>query len=478
VSGGNFVLERNDAGGSDAGSGGFAYALAATVTAQNNAIGGGSAANGGAAWSVFNSRLFETNDTVVDNYGGLIGTYANPASTLSVVNSICWNPLLGSDIEGADAISYCCLNDTNVSDAGKSNVVGGGVVFGDPGFANLVPHSPDLGEGSICLDAADTAQAPSDDIHGAARPQHGDGDGVADADIGCAEYFDEGLPEVTHSVAYLSHATRVTLTASDTASGPKQIRYRVDGGTEQSASGASAVVTLTDLGVRQLAYRVLDWADNSSAWTTVTVPVKYTGLSFAAPSVSAYRSARVWGYLKYANASGALVPFAGRTVRIQQYKGGAWTTVKYAVTSATGSYACTLTPTSRTWYRAVYVGSSATLLSQISASRAVLPQAYLTRPTGPVTAGKGVPFTAAGFLLPRHTAGTTPVRILCYRWEGGRWTYKGGYAASVTDYSAAYSKYSARVKLPSVGYWRIRAYYLTSGTNFRTYGPVRAIRVE
>jgi hypothetical protein len=66
--------------------------------------------------------------------------------------------------------------------------------------------------------------------------------------------------------------------------------------------------------------------------------------------------------------------------------------------------------------------------------------------------------TVYGYLKPRHTKGTYPVRIYKYRYVGGVWKSYGYAKAKASNYSS-YTKYTARVKLPSPGKWRLRAYH-------------------
>ena len=69
--------------------------------------------------------------------------------------------------------------------------------------------------------------------------------------------------------------------------------------------------------------------------------------------------------------------------------------------------------------------------------------------------------TVYGSLNPRHTAGTSPVRI--YRWRktaSGAWKSSGYVKARVANYSS-YSRYSQTLSFPARGKWRIRAYHPT-----------------
>ncbi len=102
---------------------------------------------------------------------------------------------------------------------------------------------------------------------------------------------------------------------------------------------------------------------------------------------------------------------------------------------------------------------------------------YLSRPSGPKSITHGVAFTSTGYLKPRHTAGTKPVRIQCYRKVSGVYRLKKTYYAKVSNYSS-YSKYKASVKLPDRGSWRIRAYYPTTTTNYSKVSTYRNITAK
>jgi hypothetical protein len=71
---------------------------------------------------------------------------------------------------------------------------------------------------------------------------------------------------------------------------------------------------------------------------------------------------------------------------------------------------------------------------------------------------RGKAATVKGYLKPRHTAGTFPVRIYKYRYVSGKWKSYGYVRAKASNYST-YTKYSASVKLPYKGKWRLRAYH-------------------
>jgi len=78
-------------------------------------------------------------------------------------------------------------------------------------------------------------------------------------------------------------------------------------------------------------------------------------------------------------------------------------------------------------------------------------------PKAPTTMSHAKSSTVYGYLKPRHTAGTYPVRIQAYRLVSGVWTSHGYTKANASNYST-YTKYSAAVRLPHTGKWRLQAY--------------------
>jgi hypothetical protein len=85
------------------------------------------------------------------------------------------------------------------------------------------------------------------------------------------------------------------------------------------------------------------------------------------------------------------------------------------------------------------------------------PSVTLYNPVAPATMYRAKAKLVTGYLKPRHTAGTYPVRLYTYRYEGGKWVYRGYVNAKAYDYST-YTKYAAWVSLPYTGKWAIRAY--------------------
>ncbi len=97
-----------------------------------------------------------------------------------------------------------------------------------------------------------------------------------------------------------------------------------------------------------------------------------------------------------------------------------------------------------------------------------LPNASVGNPVAPRTMTRGRYYTVTGSLKPRHTAGTSPVRIYRYRYVGGKWKSYGYVNAKVVN-RLSYSKYTKRMSLPAAGRWRLRAYAPTDAQHFGTW---------
>ena len=132
-----------------------------------------------------------------------------------------------------------------------------------------------------------------------------------------------------------------------------------------------------------------------------------------------------------------------------------------AVTAADGGFSFGVTPRRRTYYRVRFAGD-ASYQSAASAYRRVTPRALVGTPKAPQTMYAGRAKTVYGYLKPRHTAGSRPVRIYKYRRVAGRWKSYGYVNARAYNYST-YTKYSASMRLPYRGNWRLRAYHPADG---------------
>ena len=95
---------------------------------------------------------------------------------------------------------------------------------------------------------------------------------------------------------------------------------------------------------------------------------------------------------------------------------------------------------------------------QMAVFEVVVPRVTVGAPIAASTMYVNKPKTVYGYLKPRHSAGTYPVRIYKYRYVSGTWKSYGYIKAKAHNYST-YTKYSTSLKLPYRGRWRLRAYY-------------------
>jgi len=86
------------------------------------------------------------------------------------------------------------------------------------------------------------------------------------------------------------------------------------------------------------------------------------------------------------------------------------------------------------------------------------PKPTVGTPIAPSSMRKGRYYTVYGYLKPRHTSGTYPVRIYKYKKTSSGWKSYGYVAAKASYYSSTTTKYSKSVSLPSTGKWRVRAF--------------------
>jgi len=83
-------------------------------------------------------------------------------------------------------------------------------------------------------------------------------------------------------------------------------------------------------------------------------------------------------------------------------------------------------------------------------------------PMAPTSMSVNKSRSISGYLRPRHSVGSYPVRIYRYRLVKGKWEPHGYVKARVGDYRT-YSKYTAALRLPYRGKWRLRAHVPASG---------------
>jgi photosystem II stability/assembly factor-like uncharacterized protein len=127
--------------------------------------------------------------------------------------------------------------------------------------------------------------------------------------------------------------------------------------------------------------------------------------------------------------------------------GGPWTRTTRLSTASVGSHVVY----ARAWDRA---GNSCDASGTFTVTK---PPADVRNPIAPARMSHSRYYNVYGYLKPRHTARTSPVRIYKYRLVSGHWRSCGYDLAKASNYSS-YSKYSHAIRLPTRGTWRMRAY--------------------
>lgn len=165
-------------------------------------------------------------------------------------------------------------------------------------------------------------------------------------------------------------------------------------------------------------------------------------------------------------------PLASRYVYLQYWTGSAWVNLYPSkLTASNGAVSFTVKPDKKTSYRLKYYAGSGYNLAE-SAYRTVTPRVSLSTPSRPSSAVRNRAFTVIGTLKPRHTAGTYPVKVECYRYErqsngSYKWVLRKTVSAKASNYYS-YSRYTASVSLPYAGKWVLRAYAPTDTLHYAT----------
>ncbi len=179
-------------------------------------------------------------------------------------------------------------------------------------------------------------------------------------------------------------------------------------------------------------------------------------------------SASVTGTLTVLSGASAV----GRAVDLQYLSGTTWTRLASATTTASGRVTFTVKPASKTSYRLVCVAPG---LQQVASGIvAVTPGVSVTVPTKPSVAYRNRAFTSVVTLKPRHTVGTYPVNIQCYRLESGKWVLRKTVKAKATYSSTTYTRCSGAVALPYTGTWKVRAVAVADSAHAATTGTFSA----
>ncbi len=161
----------------------------------------------------------------------------------------------------------------------------------------------------------------------------------------------------------------------------------------------------------------------------------------------------------YADLKAGVTPLSGMPVYLEYSANGSsgWTRATAVITQPiAGRYQTIVKRTIKGYYRFRFAGDG-TYGPSIGPAVKVYPKAYLTNPYAPTTVYRNRAFTTYGYLKPRHTSGSYPVRIYKYRYVSGVWKSYGYVTAKASNYSS-YTKYLKALSLPYAGKWRLRTY--------------------
>lgn len=100
------------------------------------------------------------------------------------------------------------------------------------------------------------------------------------------------------------------------------------------------------------------------------------------------------------------------------------------------------------------------------------------------TVKAGRSYSVWGYIQPKHTKGSHQIKVKAYkkvRKSNGTYAYvwKKTFSTTISNPSgSAYSKYKGKVKLPSKGKWRLRAYHAKDTVNAKSYSTYRYVTVK
>ncbi len=176
-----------------------------------------------------------------------------------------------------------------------------------------------------------------------------------------------------------------------------------------------------------------------------------TEVRLLAPSTCAYGSVTLAASL----ASTDGVPVEGRNLVLERSADAThWSPVR-AFVSGVSTVSVTATPTVVSYYRVVFSGDT-TYSAAASRVVKVKPRANISNVGSPWSMSRTRSYAAYGYLRPRHTSGSYPVRIYKYRYVSGKWRAYGYVNARAYNYGT-FTKYSVSLRLPYAGRWRLRA---------------------
>lgn len=323
---------------------------------------------------------------------------------------------------------------------------------------------PDTNAGSYTLTSKIEAAEADDDIPGVTLPasspvtgtldRYGDQDDVYKVLLDQGETFKFSMTGPTNADfdAFIFGPDATSVYASDP-------QLSSDGLT----SSESGLFTAPLAG---LYYLDIYAAYGAGSYTVTHDAGKLSILSLTGPATVRYGgTAKFSGSLVETPPAAAL---EGQVVTLQRkpYGASSWSSVATASVDASGNYTFSAKPSVATYYRTYFVNDALEYLPVYSTSVLVKPGVSITVPSAPSIVRRGAVFTSGGYLKPRHTAGAHNVRIYAQRYERQsngtyKWVTRRTFSTTNSNYGS-YSRYSARVSLPSAGRWRFQSIYTTT----------------
>lgn len=261
-------------------------------------------------------------------------------------------------------------------------------------------------------------------------------------------------PRVSFSATRQPSALQVAISATD-ASGIRALRVSVDGGPTQVFHSAWAEITVSAVGPHVVSASALDRAGNVETYSfNPALPQPVIALTTPMdPPVSSY-GGRLTLVGSLRTPSGAAIP--GQRIEAERWSSGSWRFASAAATtSADGSFTLPVALYRNEQVRVRYPGVSGWYSAAVSGPVKAKARASLSVPSVVSTLYAGRRYSYHGTLRPRHASGSSAVKLLYYRYEGGRWVYRTSKWAQ-SNSTAGGSSYSASVAL-SRGKWRVRA---------------------
>ena len=293
------------------------------------------------------------------------------------------------------------------------------------------------------------------------------GDGLGTTSVSPVAVLDLTAPTtLSNAVATYAGIANIKLTPTDNigGSGVAHTYYILDSGVQTLGSA----LAVSAVGAHALEFWSVDAAGNIEAHKFASFSVT---VSTTAPTVIALRtkSATLAAYGNAVSILGTLTAngtgLGGKKVVLQTSANGVTfvSSTVTATTTATGAFSMRAVPVNKTWYRVIFAGTT-TYMSSTTGAVFALPCAFVSNPVAPAIMYRAKAVAVYGFIKPRYTAGTYPVRVYMWRLVAGVWKAYGFVNAKASNY-LTYTKYVASVKFAYAGTWRVRGYHAADASH-------------